>query len=71
MEDGLLARDHIYIYRQLNVAFTGCNMRQRQGSDLLGVGERGAGLRQIVGSLGLHRSRPSLRNSCMKPVRSR
>ena len=47
------------------------DMRQRQGRNLPSIGKRGAGLRQIIRRLGLHRSRPSLRNSCMKPLRSR
>ena len=39
--------------------------------NLLGVIETLAGLAEIIGGLGLHRSIPSRRNSCMNPVRSR
>lgn len=53
------------------IGFAGGDMRQGQGRNLLGAGKCSAGFGKIIRGLGLHRSRPSFRSSCMKPVRSR
>src|SRR5271169_6182012 len=46
-------------------------VKRHQCRDLLGLVETLTGLAEIVGGLGLHRSIPSCRRSCMNPVRSR
>jgi hypothetical protein len=46
-------------------------VQRRQRRDLLCLIETPAGLAEVVGGLGRHRSIPSRRKSCMKAVRSR
>src|SRR5712692_8656533 len=54
-----------------DVCFTRGDVRERQSRNLGRIGKGGARFAEIVGGFGLHRSNPSLRSSCMKPVRSR
>lgn len=53
------------------IGFAGGDVGQGHARYLLCVVKRCAGFGEIIGGFRLHKSRPSLRSSCMKPVRSR
>ena len=68
---GLFEYVSLRCVKHRKVGFAGGNVWQGEGRNLPGVGKPGAGLGEIIGGPACIETTPSLRNSCMKPVRSR